>query len=517
MATNENYYTILTSYGKQALANAQASGTAINITEFAVGDGNGNYYAPNETQTGLVNEVYRAQINRITTDSNNPNWVIVEGIIPADVGGFTIREIGIFDDNGNLIAIGNYPETYKPVLSQGAGNDMYIRFIMEVENVDSVQLKIDPAIVLASRKYVDDEITAHNSDQTSHNIPGQISTAINNHNTDTSAHADIRDSVNFAKLNGINFKNLIINGDFTIWQRGTSFNTGNSQYCADRFLDWSASPVGITGKLIEKRVYSGTEFSGNIYHHEITQVDTSIADRITGVAQRVEITKDNYYLFDKKQYTVSCWVKTNKSIVQLYVTAKDNNQHLTLYRQNFNVNPGQWTKLEWTYLLDLTSAGIDTSTLEFVELFGIKVGNDGSTIQDTSVDVGDYIELAYVQVEEGDTATDFEYVPYDVTLLRCMRYYEKFIYPTNGESQLYSYLSHSYHRLPIFFRVPKRVTPSIKAEYIAGGQYGGDPVSITYPHDRIHRFYFVAANNNDLDGNGDKTFKIRSYEADAEL
>ncbi|WP_457635770.1 phage tail-collar fiber domain-containing protein [Persephonella sp.] len=158
MATNENYYTILTSYGKQALANAQASGTAVNITEFAVGDGNGSYYAPNETQTALKNEVYRAQINRITTDSDNPNWVVVEGIIPADVGGFTIREIGIFDDSGNLIAIGNYPETYKPVLSQGAGNDMYIRFIMEVENVDSVQLKIDPAIVLASRKYVDDEI-----------------------------------------------------------------------------------------------------------------------------------------------------------------------------------------------------------------------------------------------------------------------------------------------------------------------------------------------------------------------
>ena len=195
MATNENYYTILTSYGKQKLAEAQASGTSINLTEFAVGDGNGSYYAPNETQTALVNEVYRAQINRITTDSANPNWIIVEGIIPADQGGFTIREIGIFDDQNKLIAIGNYPETYKPILSQGAGNDMYIRFIMEVENVDSVQLKIDPAIVLASRKYVDDEISTHSADETSHNIPGQISTAINSHNTDTYAHTDIRNLI----------------------------------------------------------------------------------------------------------------------------------------------------------------------------------------------------------------------------------------------------------------------------------------------------------------------------------
>ncbi len=204
MATNENYYTILTSYGKQALANAQASGTSVNLVEFAVGDGNGSYYAPNETQTALVNEVYRAQINRITTDSANPNWLIIEGVIPADVGGFTIREIGIFDDQNKLIAIGNYPETYKPVLSQGAGNDMYIRFIMEVENVDSVQLKIDPAIVLASRKYVDDEISTHSADETSHNIPGQISTAINSHNTDTSAHTDIRNSLTDLQNNKAN-------------------------------------------------------------------------------------------------------------------------------------------------------------------------------------------------------------------------------------------------------------------------------------------------------------------------
>ncbi|RUM51125.1 MAG: hypothetical protein DSY47_00110 [Hydrogenothermus sp.] len=177
MAVNEQYYTILTSYGKQALANAQASGTAVNLVEFAVGDGNGSYYAPNETQTALKNEVYRASINRITTDPDNPNWIVIEGIIPADQGGFTIREIGIFDDQNNLVAIGNYPETYKPVLSQGSGNDMYIRFIMEVENVDSVQLKIDPAIVLASRKYVDDEITAHDTSSTAH---ADIRTEIDN-------------------------------------------------------------------------------------------------------------------------------------------------------------------------------------------------------------------------------------------------------------------------------------------------------------------------------------------------
>ena len=163
-----NFYTILTSYGKQAIANAEATGTPINLKYLAVGDGNGQAYQPNEEQTTLRNEVYRTQINRIAVDTQNTNWVVIEAVIPANVGGFTIREIGVFDNNNNLVLIGNYPDTYKPVLTEGSGNDLYIRVIMRVSNTSTVQLKIDPAIVLATIKTVDDKISQHNTDTTAH-------------------------------------------------------------------------------------------------------------------------------------------------------------------------------------------------------------------------------------------------------------------------------------------------------------------------------------------------------------
>ena len=94
----EQFYTILTQIGKAKIANATSLGTKVNFTHFALGDGGGAYYNPTENQTQLVNEVWRGQIGQITPDDNNPNWIKLETIIPADTGGFTIREAGVFDD-----------------------------------------------------------------------------------------------------------------------------------------------------------------------------------------------------------------------------------------------------------------------------------------------------------------------------------------------------------------------------------------------------------------------------------
>lgn len=149
------FYTILTNIGKAKLANAQVTGKTVNLVEIAVGDGNGDYYEPTESQEELVNEVWRGNLNRIAGSEENPNWIILEAVIPTTDGGFTIREVGVFDDDGDMIAIGNYPETYKPQLSEGAGKDLYVRMILEVSNASSVTLKINPAVVLASRAYVD--------------------------------------------------------------------------------------------------------------------------------------------------------------------------------------------------------------------------------------------------------------------------------------------------------------------------------------------------------------------------
>jgi len=150
-----NYYTVLTQQGAALIAAAQVAGTSVNLTEIAVGDGGGVYTNPDNTATALTNETWRGALNQIQVDANNPSWVIIEALVPQSVGGWMVREVGLFDDLGNLIAIGQYPETYKPVLSAGAGKDLYIRMIMEVSSAAAVTLQIDPSIVLAPRSYVD--------------------------------------------------------------------------------------------------------------------------------------------------------------------------------------------------------------------------------------------------------------------------------------------------------------------------------------------------------------------------
>jgi|GEM_PF-6691253 len=151
----EQFYSILTSIGKTKIANANALGNKLNLKTLVLGDGNGKYYNPTENQEALVNEVWKGNIGSITTNSKNPNWIVIETIIAGNVGGFFIREVGIFDDEGSLIAIGKYPETYKPVISDGSTKDLIIRMILEVSNSANVTLKIDPAIIMATKKDVE--------------------------------------------------------------------------------------------------------------------------------------------------------------------------------------------------------------------------------------------------------------------------------------------------------------------------------------------------------------------------
>nr|WP_085165422.1 phage tail protein [Gilliamella bombi] len=152
---SQTYYTILTKLGAELLANATALGVPLKLTSIAVGDGNGSIPKPTATQTALVNEVRRAAINVLSVDKNNPNQIIAEQVIPETEGGWFIHEVGLYDDKGNLIAVGNCPSTYKPKLAEGSGRTQIIRMIIVVDNVDSVAIKIDPSVVLATREYVD--------------------------------------------------------------------------------------------------------------------------------------------------------------------------------------------------------------------------------------------------------------------------------------------------------------------------------------------------------------------------
>ncbi|OEY67456.1 phage tail protein [Marinobacter sp. X15-166B] len=150
-----SFYTLLTDIGQAKLANAIALGQTVIIAQLAVGDGNGTLPAPTSDRTALVNEVRRAPINRSEVDAQNPNWIVVEQVLPPDVGGWTIREIGVIDADGDLIGYGNYPETYKPLLTEGSSRTQTIRFVMEVSDTAAVTLKVDPTVVLATRGYAD--------------------------------------------------------------------------------------------------------------------------------------------------------------------------------------------------------------------------------------------------------------------------------------------------------------------------------------------------------------------------
>ena len=149
---DQQFYTLITTTGKAKIANATAFGTKVNFNTLKVGDGNGNYYEPTESQTDLVHTVWSGPITSISTDPSNPNWIIIAVSIPADVGGFMIREVGIFDDTGTMIAIGKYPETYKPTSETGSTKDLTIKTILEVSNSGTIELKVDPNIIVATKQ-----------------------------------------------------------------------------------------------------------------------------------------------------------------------------------------------------------------------------------------------------------------------------------------------------------------------------------------------------------------------------
>lgn len=156
------FKTIHTNYGLQALAAAEATGKRINLPTMAVGDGNGNPVDPQPGQTQLVRERHRATVNRVTQDPNNPNKFSAELIIPATVGGFTLREVGVFDDAGSLFVVGNLPDTYKPDATEGAFSDTVVRVDFIVSNSSTVQIIADPNVVLVTRDWVMNNIAAAN-------------------------------------------------------------------------------------------------------------------------------------------------------------------------------------------------------------------------------------------------------------------------------------------------------------------------------------------------------------------
>lgn len=155
---NSQFYAILTNVGAAKQANADALGIPWKITQMGVGDANGADPTPNATQTSLINEWRRAPLNQLKVDDKNSAIIVAEQVIPADVGGKWIREIALYDADGDMIAVANCAPTYKPLLSQGSGRTQVVRMNLVVSSASNVQLKIDPAVVLATREWVTEEL-----------------------------------------------------------------------------------------------------------------------------------------------------------------------------------------------------------------------------------------------------------------------------------------------------------------------------------------------------------------------
>ena len=154
------YSTIHTNYGLQRLAQAESTGVPINLIEMAVGDGNGNETTPSPSQTNLVRERFRATINRVYQNASDPLRFTAELVIPASDGGFTLREVGVFDDTGSLFVVGNLPATYKPEDDEGAYADTVVRVDFLVSNASTITLQVDPNVVVVTQQWISNNVTA---------------------------------------------------------------------------------------------------------------------------------------------------------------------------------------------------------------------------------------------------------------------------------------------------------------------------------------------------------------------
>jgi len=261
--------------------------------------------------------------------------------------------------------------------------------------------------------------------------------------------------------NFLGFKNRIINGDFSVWQRGTNVGNTTTNYVGvDRFYHWSYgkdSNGNITGpvfKYADEKILDGND---NTLKYTVSNLKSGITAPSFGLSQRMEPLM--FWDLINKNITISYWIKTNRTSITRYIVHYyyDSNNDLhaeTLLSSPISITPNEWNRIKYTVKLESPNFTTPDKTY-FCELFGIGIYDNAEN--------GDYIQLKQVQVEKGDTATEFEQVPYDVQIQRCLRYYEyrnqTQALPqyadnsTSSETSIYAYIP---------FLVRKRTIPSVK-------------------------------------------------------
>lgn len=397
----EQFYTILTNVGKAKIANATLLNSNLTLKTLKVGDGNGTYYNPTEDQEDLKNTVHECAIGAIYIDKKNPNWIISETIIPGSVGGFTIREVGLFDAEGDMIAVGKYPETYKPVVANGASKDLNVRTIFEVSNAENVTLNLDPSVIIATKEDIN-------------NLQEQI-----DENT-----AQLKEKAN---------PNLLLNGGPEIWQRGTSFTAFG--YTADRWIyDISGDDDGIVTKHADGGLQMKLVSNQRIY-----------------LMQRLELTKELKSLLANKTVTISFDVSTSAGVnINPYVRIwhPGNGGHETKKAYNENANEVE----------KRIQCQLDVGDLSADDWLGIDIFR----IDDTNkLNLSDnlFIRFKNIKLELGSVATPFIPRPYGEELALCQRYY----YRWGNERARYRAVGINGNQLFFFVPLPTtlRIIPTI--------------------------------------------------------
>lgn len=386
---DEQFYTILTNVGKAKVANAALLSSNVALKTLKVGDGNGAYYNPTEEQKDLKNVVYTCNVGSVSVDKDNPNWIVAETIIPGNIGGFTIREIGLFDVDGDMIAIGKYPETYKPVVANGASKDLNVRTIFEVSNAASVNLSINPSIIIATKEDIN-------------NLQKQI----------TSNDEDI------AVLSN---SNLLINGDFQVWQRGKSFsNLSYGQYTADR---WNiAVPNSDMTNITVNKEGGGIKISNP--NGQNTFLRYFIEE------------SDSSFLFGKT-LTLSVKLKNDPNI----------------------------KCITWKFI-DNTKDNNKTERFDIIDInIGYAIDKKSLVVQLITINGYHDITYEWAKLEIGDKATPFYSRSYGEELQLCQRYYEK-----SYEDTLMIGGRASYYEVENTFKVEKRIPPTCIIGHLGDGE-----------------------------------------------